>query len=145
MISARPLTESTALIRKLDHCGVRGCTLNWIQAFLSGRTQKVIVDGAKSDLVPIVSGVPQGSVLGPILFLAFVNDLLLHITSNARLFVDDCVVYKEIKTIGDCKSLQEDLKNLVKSEKLWVMSFHRRNVASYVSTGKCNQSSQNVA
>ena len=59
------------LLRKFDYYGIRGSTHKWINSWLSGRTQKVVLDGQASDLVPVLCGVPQGSVLGPILFLIF--------------------------------------------------------------------------
>ena len=112
------------LLAKLEHYGIRGQTLQWIKAFLTGRTQTVIVDGASSDPAPVVSGVPQGSVLGPILFLAFINDLPLQVSSNTRLFADDCVIYREINSEQDCRALQDDLHKLAEWEKRWGMSFH---------------------
>ena len=112
------------LLAKLHHYGIRGHTLKWIEAFLTDRTQKVIVDGATSEPAPVVSGVPQGSVLGPILFLVFINDLPLEVSSKTRLFADDCVVYREINHMQDCTALQEDLDKLASWEKKWGMSFH---------------------
>ena len=106
------------------YLGIRGQTLQWIEAFLTGRTQTVIVDGASSDPAPVVSGVPQGSVLGPILFLAFINDLPLQVSSNTRLFADDCVIYREINNEQDCKAFQDDLDKLAEWEKRWGMLFH---------------------
>ena len=79
-------------------------------AFKEGRTQKVVVEGASSDPSPVKSGVPQGSVLGPLLFLLFINDLAAaHTSSTVRLFADDCVIYISVKTIQDCEVLQKDL------------------------------------
>ena len=74
--------------------------------------QQVILDGQASDPVPVLSGVPQGSVLVPILFLIFINDLPNNIKSSVRLFVDDCVLYMNIHSLHDCLILQEDLDSL---------------------------------
>ena len=85
------------LLYKLDHYGIRGSTHKWISSWLSERSQKVVLDGQASDPVPVLSGVPQGSVLGPVLFLIFINDLPDNIRSSVRLFADDCVLYRNSK------------------------------------------------
>ena len=112
------------LLRKLHHFGIRGSTYHWISSFLSGRTQKVIIEGCSSDSVPVVSRVPQGSVLGPLLFLLFINDLPDKIVSNTRLFAYDCIVYRQINRPEDCFILQEDLNSLAEWESKWGMAFH---------------------
>ena len=76
------------LLHKLGHYGIRGRTQRWIRGFLSGRTQEVVVEGQHSDRVPVTSGVLQGSVLGPCLFLHYINDLPEGIGSTVRLFAD---------------------------------------------------------
>ena len=81
------------LLYKLDHYGIRGPTHKWISSWLSERSQKVVLDGQASDPVPVLSGVPQGLVLGPVLFLIFINDLPDNIRSSVCLFADDCVLY----------------------------------------------------
>ena len=100
------------LLKKLDHYGIRGKTLDWIRAFLTNRTQKVTVEGVVSESIHVKSGVPQGSVLGPILFLVFINDLHASVQPSLRLFADDCVVYSEIRSDKDCQILQDDLQKL---------------------------------
>ena len=97
------------LLHKLEYYGIRGSTHKWINSWLSGRTQQVVLDGQASDPVPVLSGVPQGSVLGPVLFLLFINDLPDNIRSSVRLFADDCVLYRNIHSLQDCLTLQEDL------------------------------------
>ena len=71
----------------------------------------------------MISGVPQGSVLGPILFLIFINDLPDNLNSKARMFADDCIVYREIKSNKDQLTLQEDLDILAALEQKWGMDF----------------------
>ena len=80
------------LLHKLDHYGIRGTTLNWIQNFLTNRTQKVVVDGSSSESAREKSGVPQGTVLGPLLFLTYINDLPSTVSSQVRFFADDCLL-----------------------------------------------------
>lgn len=96
------------LLVKLDFYGIRGKMLNWIRAFLTSHKQKVSVNGVLSSSRPVVSGVPQGSVLGPVLFLLFINDISNSIRSNLRLFADHFVLYKEVATQQDCQVLQQD-------------------------------------
>ena len=112
------------LLYKLDYYGIRGSTHKWITSWLSGRFQKVVLDGQASDPVPVLSGVPQGSVLGPVLFLIFINDLPENIRSSVRLFADDCVLYRNIESPTDCQILQDDLNSLAQWEADWQMKFH---------------------
>ena len=112
------------LLYKLDYYGIRGSTHKWITSWLSGRFQKVVLDGQASDPVPVLSGVPQGSVLGPVLFLIFINDLPENIRSSVRLFADDCVLYRNIESHTDCQILQDDLNSLAQWEADWQMKFN---------------------
>jgi hypothetical protein len=112
------------LRHKLAHYGVRGKTLSWIQAFLADRTQEVVVEGHHSDKVRVLSGVPQGSVLGPCLFLHYINDMPEGIGSRVRLFADDTIAYLTLTTLDDAKDLQNDLNKLASWETKWQMEFH---------------------
>ena len=98
--------------------------MNWISVFLYNRSQKVIVDGEESDSVPVTSGVPQGSVLGPVLFLVYINDHPQNLISHVQLFTDDTAVYLTINNKHDCKELQNDLDKLQVWGKLWNMHFN---------------------
>ena len=112
------------LIFKLHQYGIKGKNLEWIRAFLNNRSQQVVVDGIQSSSIPVTSGVPQGSVLGPILFLAYINDLPEHVTSQVRLFADDTVIYITLHKQADSIALQKDLQQLERWESLWDMEFN---------------------
>ena len=114
------------LLKKVQHYGVSGVTLEWISDFLHSRTQSVLVDDQKSSESIVSSGVPQGSVLGPLLFLIYINDLPDCITSSTtvRLFADDSVVYRQITSTDDAESLQKDLDALQDWESKWLMHFN---------------------
>ena len=97
------------LLPKLDHYGIRGPTHTWIADFLTRRMQSVVVGGEHSARVHVESGVPQGTVLGPLLFLLHINDLPDNITSKVRLFADNCVIYRTVTSDKDADLLQKDL------------------------------------
>ena len=113
-----------SLLGKLDHYGIKGPLHNWIGSFLTGRTQSVLVDGEKSDFVSVHSGVPQGTVLGPLLFLIYINDLPKNVTSSVRLFADDCLLYRPISSAADSLALQRDLTALEQWCLRWGMRFN---------------------
>ena len=100
------------LISKLHSYGICGKTNNWIKAFLNDRTQSVLVEGESSLPVSVDSGVPQGSVLGPCLFLYYINDIPEGLQSTVRLFADDTIVYIALKPKSNTKTLQDDLDKL---------------------------------
>jgi hypothetical protein len=112
------------LLAKMDHLGIRGSTKSWIESFLTTRQQRVIIDGQSSSSSSVVSGVPQGTVLGPLLFLAYINDLPDNVTSNVRLFADDLILYRPINTPQDCDKLQDDINSLCNWERTWQMKFN---------------------
>ncbi len=110
------------LVTKLKYYGIGGRTNRWVQSFLTGRTQRVVLEGESSDDAEVLSGVPQGSVLGPCLFLFYINDLPESLVSNIRLFADDTIVYLTIHSDSDTQVLQRD--KLAEWEILWKMEFH---------------------
>jgi len=113
------------LLYKLHWYGIRGKAHSWIKSFLTDRHHKVLVENTCSSQVCAVSGVLQGTVLGPILFLIFINDLPDDIkNSTLRLFAGDCILYKPIQISNDYRSLQEDLLSLEQWEAIWLKKFN---------------------
>jgi hypothetical protein len=105
----------------MHHYGIKGNILKWVSGWL---TQRVCVDGEESINKPVRSGVPQGTVLGPLCFLIYINDMGSSRTSSIRLFADDSLLYRPINCIEDTTKLQEDLTELVQWSKTWQMTFH---------------------
>ena len=112
------------LLYKLACICIKGNTLKWIQSFLIGRTQTDVLDGESSDGVPVTSGIPKGSTLGPLLFLLYINDLPENIQSQVRLFADDTAVYLTVSSLQDSQVLQSDLDSLQCWERTWDMEFN---------------------
>ena len=108
---------------KLFGCGIGGKTLKWIDSFLCYRQQRVFVNGAKSDWAPGLSGVRQGTVLGPWLFSLYINGISTDIDSEIRLFAVDYVCYREIKHTGDTLKFQKDIDQLGCWARKWGMRF----------------------
>ena len=100
------------LIQKLHHYSIRGDTQKWIKDSLDNRKQAVFINGVNSICIPVSSGVPQGSVLGPILFLVYTNDLPEQVKSRVRLFADNTAMYLALSSHLECQVLQNDLLSL---------------------------------
>ena len=111
----------TRLLQKLDHWNKRHI---WIKDFLPSHTQQVVLKGSFSATSPVTSGVPQCSVLGPLLFIAYINDLPFKVQSTTRLFADDCLLYRTIRSPDDSRQLQHDLDSLQSWENDWQMAFN---------------------
>ena len=112
------------LLSKLSGYGITGPLHSWLDSFLTQRTMKVVLEGVSSKSTSVDSGVPQGTVLGPLLFLCHINDLPTSVSSQVRLFADDCLLYREINTFQDHITLQQDLHNLEKWADTWGMRFN---------------------
>ena len=109
---------------KLNFYGIKDQAYRWISSFLSKRTQCVVCGGHVSAPIDVVSGVPQGTVLGPLLFLLYINDLPECISSSCSLFADDCLLYRIVESDEDCRILQHDLSNVEKWADRWLMTFN---------------------
>lgn len=114
------------LKEKIKSYGIGGKTLSWITSFLSNRQQRVVLSGGQSSWLPVVSGVPQGTVLGPLLFLLYINDITSDISSEIRLFADDCILYRQIRQPADCSILQSDIDKLHGWSQIWQMTFNSK-------------------
>jgi hypothetical protein len=112
------------LLSKLNSMGFTDLVIGWIKNFLSERQQCIKLGDHLSSFKPVSSGVPQGSVLGPILFSIFINDLPDNIRSNTRLFADDCVLTRQVNSISDCALLQHDLSAVENWCSTWSMSMN---------------------
>ena len=109
------------LLYKLENAGLTGNILNWIKDFLKNRKQKVTIQSSESDEVNVLSGVPQGSILGPLFFLVFINDLPNGIKSNCKMFADDTKLYNKTENHLD---LQQDINKLFNWSKNWQLDFN---------------------
>ena len=112
------------LFKKLNAHGISGQILNWIKGWLTDRKQRVCFNKVYSDWSKVTSGVPQGSVLGPILFLIFINDIDLGLVSKLSKFADDSKLCKSIHNSADCDELQKDLDKLNEWSQNWQMKFN---------------------
>ena len=130
------------LCNKLAYYGVHGCLFRWVTCYLENRTQLVTVKGHCSLPMPVTSGVPQGSHLGPLLFIIFINDLVNRISCNTLLYADDMKIFTSVRGDEDCVELQNDLRTVsewcvynkmkLNIEKCCMISFTRKkNILHY--------------
>jgi len=113
------------LIFKLKQNGINGNLLNMLEHYLSDRKQRVILNGIESPWESIISGVPQGSVLGPLLFLIYINDLTQNISANIKLFADDSSLFIKVSNVEEAhQTLMGDLNTISAWARLWKMKFN---------------------
>ena len=112
------------LLHKMSGYGFDGQMQDWVSAFLRDRKHRVVVNGKVSSQANVLSGIPQGSVLGPILFVLYINDLPNTVQNEVFLFADDTKIYSRISNISDANSLQQDLISLQAWSDTWLLPFH---------------------
>ncbi len=113
------------LIKKIESYGIKGELLDWVKDFLRNRKQQVVVNGQKSGKMDVTSGIPQGSVLGPLLFVIFINDLP-DVVQNCEtfMFADDTKLFRQVKSKEEEQMLQSDLSKLETWSNDWLLKFH---------------------
>ena len=112
------------LLGKLKYYGIRCSTLNWIRQWLTGRLQRVVVDGDCSSEAAVKSGVPEGMVLDLLMFILYISDISNNTNSNIKLFANDCLIYRYIKDHKDTTDPQHDLDQLCLRACRWQMNFN---------------------
>ena len=112
------------LIKKAEGMGFGSQITLWIQDWLKGRTQRVVLNGSFSDWSDVNSGVPQGSVLGPLLFLLYVNDMDCGLETKISKFADDTKIFHEVSSSSEHVKIQSDLQKLVEWSNTWQMKFN---------------------
>ena len=114
------------LFLKMESVGIKGDILKWVKSFLRGRTQCVNVDGALSAWKDVISGIPQGSVIGPVLFVIFINDMPEQVKHNfCKLFADDCKLFGRVNATGENLE-QSDLTMLEECSRVWQLPFNAK-------------------
>ena len=112
------------LLQKLESYGISGRLKRWIASFLQDRRQRVVVRGSYSPWTPVTSGVPQGSVLGPLLFIMYINDLPEAISCSAKIFADDTKIYCRVSQDSGCAEIQRDLEAVASWSNKWQLPFN---------------------
>ena len=113
------------LIYKLKRAGINGLLLDWLSDYLTNRKQRVVIPGGSSDWQFIRAGVPQGSILGPLLFLLYINDIVADIQSCVRLFADDTSLYIIVDNpMSAAEMINTDLETIHRWAEKWLVNFN---------------------
>ena len=112
------------LLNKLKYYGITGDLVKWIEQWVTKRNQRVTLENHVSSKLPVKSGVPQGTVLGPLMFLLYINDIDENISTMVRLFADDYVIYRIIESLEDSLCLQRDINAILDWTRKWQMQLN---------------------
>ena len=128
------------LLFKLESVGIVGNLLEWFTDYLDGRKQLVTLSGVKSDLLNITAGVPQGSILGPLLFLVYINDIVNNIDATINLFADDTSLYLIVDSPITCSdTLNKDLETIHSCANKWLINFNANKTESVIFSRKLHK------
>ena len=120
------------LLKKLQAYGIKGKLLTWIGDFLTVRKQRVLVNGKESSWCNVSSSIPQGSVLDPVLFVVFINDLTDDIDSNVKICAEDTKLYRQVDKLSDHTAMQADLEALKNWSEKWRCVLMTRNAVMHL-------------
>ena len=127
------------LLHKLSSIGIKGNVLRWFSSYLSERSQRVVINGQASTWINVQTGVPQGSILGPLLFLHYINDIVNQTNSNIRLFADDTSLYIIVESpVTAAQTLNSDLQGIHAWSTDWVVKFNPAKTLAMTITRKTN-------
>ena len=128
------------LIHKLKNIGIQGDVLLWFKSYLQNRQQRVVINNLQSEWANIKAGVPQGSILGPLLFLIYINDIVLNIDINIKLFADDTTLYVTVENKRDqAEDLNRNLRYINTWAQTWLVDFNPSKTVQMIITKKANQ------
>ena len=128
------------LLFKIESLRIKGNLLLWVKSYLSGRKQRVVINGKQSTVLELKAGVPQGSILGPLFFLIFINDIVNDIGCRFKLFADDTSLYIIIEhPDAAAQILNEDLEKVRNWSKTWLVSFNPQKTETLLISRKANQ------
>ena len=128
------------MLYKLETAGISGSLLSWFTDYLNDRLQRVVLPGGSSAWTPIKAGVPQGSILGPLLFLLYINDIVEDINSSIRLFADDTSLYIIVDdAIQAAETLNSDLEKISRWAQQWLVTFNPAKSESILFSRKLNK------
>ena len=128
------------LLFKLKQAGINATLLQWLYNYLSDRQQRVLIPGGNSSWLPVEAGVPQGSILGPLLFLIYINDIVVDINSSVRLFADDTSLYLIVDNPAEAaRCINSDLERMHQWAERWLVKFNAKKSEAILISRKTNR------